>query len=442
MNKSDLPYYSAIQADCAHTTMDDQQAVQAVSSLPLQVSKELEDAVICYALRMQKPLSILSKEDFSEICQQFPQAFLEQKLSNFPTNILIDRYQQVVQVVIPKLEQKLQQGRKIITNKTIVHTAPHHDDIVLGYHPFAMRLLEKNKNHILYVTNGSNGVSDEYVIDLLQACLQIDKTMVQQIVFESFYQQLLEQFAQAFRDQNHEKIEQVRRFVFLKIMVEVFGCTTADQLYEQLICLSDTLPMSPYLDLLKGRLRQSESDSKWMILQGHCDNVTHFGASFYDDDSYQAIDRDVQALTAYLEQTQPDIITVALDPCGVGPTTHFISLQVIAKALQKYGNKNIEILGYRNVWSAFTITQTSMMVQATNQEIDLMNSIFLSCFATQKKPLFPSPLHDGPFSEIVLQFMQQQGQDLAILLGKQQKSDTYLFLQKLTIDEFLKLAGL
>lgn len=439
MNKLDLQYHLAVQSDTARKTIYDQQLLQVGQ---LQVSQELKDAVISYALRVQKSLVLLTQQDFIEINNYLKNIFIEKQLTYLIPFDLIDLYQEVIKIVITELEQKLKQSSENISNKKILHTAPHHDDIILGYYPFMMKLLKENKNHILYITDGSNGVADEYIIHLLADCLSIEKIILQQMVFENFYQQLLELFAEGFHQDNHEKIMQARKFIFLKIIVEIFGSTSVDQLREQIMHLHESLLESPYLEILKGRLRQSESDSKWMILQGHIDNVTHFGAAFYHDDSYQAINRDIDLFVKYLEQIQPDMITIALDPCGVGPTTHFMSLQVIAKALQKYGNKNIEIIAYRNVWSAFTIAQSSVMIRVTPQEIDLMTSIFLTCFATQKKPIFPSPLDDGPFSKIVTQFMEQQGQDLAILLGKQEVSDSYLFLQKLTIDELLQFARL
>ncbi len=62
-----------------------------------------------------------------------------------------------------ELYKKIELGCAPILGKTILHTAPHHDDILLGYFPYAVRNLQGNDNHVLYITSGANGVSDQYL---------------------------------------------------------------------------------------------------------------------------------------------------------------------------------------------------------------------------------------------------------------------------------------
>ena len=58
-----------------------------------------------------------------------------------------------------------------------------------------------------------------------------------------------------------------------------------------------------------------------------------------------------------IKQTNPDIITLALDPEGSGPDTHYKVLQAIAEAIRIWGKEkdlsNVRIWGYRNVWYRF-----------------------------------------------------------------------------------------
>ena len=430
MNKLDQQYYTPAQHEVIHPGGDQQQA----EGQSIQVSYELEDVIICYALQLQKPLQTLTLQDFIELVRNMPIP-LQLEFS------LQDHYQQVIATIIGRLEQKIEQGMMQCAGKTIVHTAPHHDDIILGYHPYVTNLLHRNNNHMLYMTNGFHGVSDEYLKDLILQCVLYDQTVLEKMVLQNFYQQLIQVFAQAFHEHHEIGMQQARHYIFLKIVAEVFGCTTPDQLAEQLRCLQDGVQDVQKIDVVKGRLRQSESDSKWMIAQGHCSNVTHFGAACYEDDSYAAFEADVECLAIYFRDIKPDLVTVALDLCGIGPASHFMSLQVIAKALQLYGNEAVEIIGYRNVWSNFTISKTSMIVPVTQQEIEAMQSVFAGCFATQKNPLFPCPGYDGPFSDMVAQNLQQQGDDIALLLGKDKDCD-YLFLQKLTLNELLQMTSL
>ncbi len=64
-----------------------------------------------------------------------------------------------------ELYKKIELGKQSICNKTILHTAPHHDDILLGYFPYVVRNLSGNIHHVLYVTSGANGVSDRYLAE-------------------------------------------------------------------------------------------------------------------------------------------------------------------------------------------------------------------------------------------------------------------------------------
>ena len=101
-----------------------------------------------------------------------------------------------------------------------------------------------------------------------------------------------------------------------------------------------------------------------------------------------------------------------MDPCGVGPATHFVTLQVVTQALQKYGDPLIEILGYRNVWGSFTLNAASMIVPLKRQEMDQVQTIFSHCFATQQSPLFPSPLFDGSFCQLAVHLKEHHLQDV------------------------------
>ena len=46
------------------------------------------------------------------------------------------------------------------------------------------------------------------------------------------------------------------------------------------------------------------------------------------------------------------------------------------------------------------------------QEMNQMQSIFSSCFATQQSPLFPSPLFDGSFDQLAVHLQEYHWQDI------------------------------
>lgn len=440
MNKLDQPYTILKKAEdqYEHTLQVDYHKADGLS---IQINLKVEDAILSYALCVKKSLLSLDKKDFEKISEMIE--FTYGKTLAF----MVDQYQAIVNTILVRIHNKIKAASIPILGKKIVHTAPHHDDIILGYYSYVQRVLDDNDNYILYMTDGMHGVSSQYVLDVLKNCMQLDRVLLQKVLFYQSYEQLVKKFAQAFHEQNRRDMQNVREYVLLHIVIELFLCVSIDQLDQKLLYLYELVSQElqgydiclqdQNIDILKGRLRQFESDCKWMIEQGHINNVTHFGASFYTDDTDTAIKLDVQNLLKYLQTIKPDIITVALDPCGVGPATHFTTLQVIANALQLYGNTGIEIIGYRNIWASFTISQTSLIMPVSLQDKDRLQSIFVNCFATQLNPLFPSPLHDGPFSDIAVQNLEQQGQDIALLLGQKRVCD-YLYLKKLTVDELMQ----
>ena len=136
-----------------------------------------------------------------------------------------------------------------------------------------------------------------------------------------------------------------------------------------------------------------------------------------------------------------------MDPCGVGPATHFVTLQVVTKALQKYGDPSIEILGYRNVWGSFTLDAASIIVPVNRQEMNQMQSIFSHCFATQKSPLFPSPLFDGSFCQLTTHLQEHHLQDVkeSFIGDKAEFLTQYkgaLLLKRLSLQEVILIVSL
>ncbi len=327
--------------------------------------------------------------------------------------------------------QKIKRGLAPIIGQTILHTAPHHDDIVLGYYAYAIRNFASNRNHILYMTNGSNGVSNAYLLQLLKNIHDNSLWYYQVDLFAIDYQTSIRDFAQAYKAGDEQQMEQSRQAIFLQIIIDVFRLQTLEQLRHAIDWVSDycannhrTQQADDQLIIrLKGRVRQSESDCKWMISKASVDGVRHFDAQFYYDDTAAALQQDVCNFVTYLHQVQPDVITVAMDPCGVGPQSHFATLQVIAQALQLYNNPDIKIIGYRNVWSSFLLERASILVPVTEQEIMTMQSIFIHCFASQHAPLRPSPMHEGLFSDAAALLQRHNFYDLQEIVAAHHGAD-------------------
>lgn len=280
---------------------------------------------------------------------------------------------------IDDIKHKIARGLQSIHGKTILHTAPHHDDILLGYFPYAVRNIVGNNNHVLYITSGANGVSDNYLAEHV--------AMSKQDV------QLL------------------------------------DPMHKQ---------------ALKFAIRESESEKKWGTVVSDQVAVQHLRASFYDviDDGValqQAIERDVERVIDYLKVVQPDIITMLVDPIDIGPATHHRSQQVMMQAIMQANfTKPIEIIGYRNVWSTFSLEQASMIIPVTQAELDQVESIFMNCFVTQNTTMIVDDEMKN-FAQETTQIQKYQWQSvLSLLGGENQQGDPRefegaIFLQKINI---------
>src|SRR3989339_1214200 len=266
----------------------------------------------------------------------------------------------MTQHVTQELERKIKLGQQKIVGKTFLHTAPHHDDILLWYFPYALRNLAGNTNHVLYITSGANGVSDAYLakhLSISQKDLELlDSATKQELKYGIRESESARKWQQVAGDRVHIKN---LRAGFYDLSVEALAKLEAFGALAQ-----------------KAEARKSLKSDDW------CSSEKTYKRA---DQGYdQILESDIQRIVDYLYVVQPDIVTVLVDPVGIGPATHHRSQQVIMQALARYHSpKPIEIIGYRNVWSSFSLQDTDMIIPVTQNELNQMESVFQDCFATQ-----------------------------------------------------------
>jgi glucosamine-6-phosphate deaminase len=166
---------------------------------------------------------------------------------------------------------------------------------------------------------------------------------------------------------------------------------------------------------LKGRVREWESDLKWAYYGFTGDAVRHLRLGFYKGDIFTEpprVDRDVPPILQLLHESAPDTVTVAFDPEGSGPDTHYKVLQAVSAALKQYeadtGRHDIKVLGYRNVWYVFHPAEANYYVPTSLTHLNNMEACFETCFNTQKTASFPSYRFDGPFSRLARKIQVKQ----------------------------------
>jgi glucosamine-6-phosphate deaminase len=181
----------------------------------------------------------------------------------------------------------------------------------------------------------------------------------------------------------------------------------------------------PDIQTFKGTIREWEVELLWAYFGIEASAIRALRLGFYQGDIFSEepeMDRDVLPLFALIKDVKPNVVSVAFDPEGSGPDTHYKSLQAIAEALKMYetesGDHSLKIWGYRNVWYRFKPSEADLMIPVSLNSLSLLHSAFMNCFGSQAAASFPSYEHDGPFAELARQIQVSQYQMVKNCLGK------------------------
>jgi glucosamine-6-phosphate deaminase len=338
------------------------------------------------------------------------------------------------------LVEKIQRGIDVPDNQRILHTAPHHDDIELAYFPLLHHLVRSpnNENYFVYCTSGFTAVTNFYVIERLenlQYLLRTNKISDDQNRLADFGNAqdditgFLNGLAMQDTDIQHFHISTRLTRLFLNHL-ETNDldkvATLVDDLAAQLKAIEPGRSEPPIFHLIKGWLREYEAELVWAYFGIDMDHVSHLRLPFYSANifpEYPDIEQDVMPVVRLLEKIRPTIITLALDPEGSGPDTHYKTLIALSDAIDRYvavhPEMNIRIWGYRNIWSEYALHEINTIIPVSLNSFAVLHNMFNSCFLSQKSASFPSYEHDGSFSELAQKIWVGQLDHLINLLGKE-----------------------
>ncbi len=396
-------------------------------------AEDIHRIVMDLSLATGKPIKKLSRQDFLK--DRFGAELLAKTGATHEALA-----EQTHRVVI----ENLTKGNKPIENKTILHTAPHHDDIILAYLPYVTNLVRRSSTQhcFAYMTSGFNAVTNSYmhaiVADLRERLRHGDfNAMIEQGYFDpanvmgrrcdiSYYHE------GAARDHEDKKREATSRRL-LRNMVELYEDENADNIEDRCNELvnyfSTQYPGKKDITLvqqLKGRVREWESELKWASYGFVGESVRHLRLGFYKGDLFTEIpriDRDVPPIEHLLAEVKPDVVTVAFDPEGSGPDTHYKVLQAVSQALkhdeERSGARDIKVLGYRNVWFRFHPSAANLFVPTSSTHLADMDACFNTCFNTQRTASFPSYEMDAPFSRLARKIQVKQFEQVKTFLGEE-----------------------
>ncbi len=377
-----------------------------------------------------------------------------------------------VKQVVESTRNKIALGVRKENDQVFLHTGPHHDDIMLGIFPCIIPQLRIHSNefHFAILTSGFTAVTNTMLLKLLQETLNfIHKGKIQMIKYPDFFEQgykykfdkdvshYLDKIAA--RDESGKLRGVCHRLT--RVMVEIYNLKSKEELIERIESNIEMLELSysgekntPDIQKLKGMLREFEEELVWAHYGVKVQNIEHLRLGFYTGDIFTPQPqktRDVEPILEMLRRIKPTIISLAFDPEGSGPDTHYKVLQALAEALRQWKNEkdisSLRIIGYRNVWYRFHPSEANVFTPVSLNSMAVLNWSFRNCYISQVDASFPSPEFDGPFSDLSQQVWVDQFKRVQLILGKDffyenespkiRATHGMIYYKEMKLDEFL-----
>ena len=385
----------------------------------------IERAVVNLCLDRNKSLMDLNNEDYN---------------SNKLTKLILERTKKSPQQIGSKIHESIierfNRGMAPVSNQVILHTGPHHDDITLGYLPYIAHLVRdaSNSHYFVTMTSGFTAVTNSYMLGLLEDLKYflgqpdfISRTTTN--YFDPEFKEGKDRDVHLYLDGLAAHSKTIRKEAvsrrLLRNMIELYKEERVDELINYFKNQYPGKKDIPQVQKLKGMMREWEEELVWAFFGLNTNFVEHMRLGFYQGDIFTEnpeMDRDVIPIFNLLKKIKPTIVSVALDPEGSGPDTHYKVLQATAEALKLYeketGINNIKVWGYRNVWYRFHPAEANIFIPVSLNSMAIMESTFLNSYESQRAASFPSWEYDGPFSRLAQRIQVEQYQTIRLCLGK------------------------
>ena len=410
--------------------------------------------------RIDKYAKNLSMEDLQsdEYCKLIP-------------GISLDTVEKVREETIARIDK----GMRREENESYLHTGPHHDDIMLGIFPHVIHQLrqQSNKFHFSVLTSGFTSVTNGLVKEILINTRELLKEgMIQMTRYPDFFK---EGYKYKYdKDVNHYLNEVAENSEYgkkrglshrmVRNLIDIYEIKSIkelkkkiDHLISQIDTFYDGEKNPADIQKLKGMIREYEEELVWAHFGVKVKDIEHNRLGFYTGDIFTGQPdrtRDVLPVLQMLREVSPTVISLAFDPEGSGPDTHYKVLQTIAEALRNYSNETdvskVRIRGYRNVWYRFHPAEANIFVPVSLNTLAVLENAFQNCYISQVNASFPSPELDGPFSLAIRKIWVEQMRDIQLLLGKDffyehphpkvRATHGFVFISEMSVNEFLNYA--
>lgn len=377
-----------------------------------------------------------------------------------------------VQTVIDSMLAKLHKGMEKEVNQVYYHTGPHHDDIMLGIMPATNRQSRdaSNELHFSVLTSGFTAVTNRFLIDLLNDTKDLlNNGKIEMTDFPDFFKdgykykwdKDIYHYLDNIAAQNEDEKRRGVCHRLVRAIVSVWGVKSKEHLRETIYEILADLKNSydggknpPKIQKIKGMIREFEEELVWAHYGIMVKNVHHLRLGFYQGNIFGSqpdFERDVLPILEDFRKYKPTVISLAMDPQGSGPDTHYKVLQAIARAVEAWNKEEdlskLRIVGYRNVWFRYNPWDVEVLVPVSLNALATLNKSFSECYVTQVNASFPSYQLDGKFSELTQRVWFEQHKQIELLLGKNffyqnespllRATHGMVYHRELNVDEFL-----
>ena len=387
-----------------------------------------------------------------------------------------DLNENTIQSVIDSITAKITKGMKKEKDQIFYHTGPHHDDIMLGIMPLTNRQSRdaSNEMHFSVLTSGYTAVTNNFLHDLLIDTKDLmNKGKIKMLDYPDFFKdgykfkwdKDIYHYLDNIAAQNPEEKRRGVCHRLVRAVVSIWKVKDKDELraviFEVLSSLRSSYAGSKNpskVQKLKGMIRELEEELVWAHYGIMVKNVHHLRLGFYQNNvmgSQPDMEKDVLPILEDFRKYKPTVVSLAMDPQGSGPDTHYKVLQAIARAVEEWDKEedlsNLRIVGYRNVWFRYNPWDVEVIVPVSLNALATLNKSFAECYVTQVNASFPSYQHDGKFSDLTQRIWFEQHKQIQFLLGKNffYQNDSPLlrathgmvFIRELNVKEFLEEAS-
>ncbi|AHW59452.1 glucosamine-6-phosphate deaminase [Draconibacterium orientale] len=385
-------------------------------------------------------------------------------------SMIPDLNENTVQSVIDSILAKLQKGMQKEVNQTYYHTGPHHDDIMLGIMPATNRQSRdaSNELHFSVATSGFTAVTNTFLYDLLVETKDLmNQGKIEMINFPDFfkdgYKYKWDKDIYHYLDNIAAQDEEEKRrgvcHRVIRALVSIWKIKNEEELRETIFEILTSLRNTydggknpPKIQKLKGMIREFEEELVWAHYGIMVKNVHHLRLGFYSGESNY--DKDILPILEDFRKYKPTVISLAMDPQGSGPDTHYKVLMAIAKAVEDWSKEEdlskLRIVGYRNVWFKYNPWDVEVIVPVSLNSLATLDKSFSECYITQVNASFPSYQLDGKFSDLTQRVWFDQHKQIQLLLGKNffyqnespllRATHGVIYHRELTVEQFLEEA--